>query len=210
MLRIKWFGHSMWLIESDQARIVCDPFDNIGYPMPNNLEADIVTSSHCHHDHNNFSLIKGDYTKITETGHYNYRNIDIQGFETYHDQEYGSKRGKNTIFRFDIDQKVILHCGDLGHVPEPAFFNKLGNIDMLMIPVGGVYTINANQAKQIIELIKPKVVLPMHYKTSLLNFNLDKLDSIKNLYPELIELSSDEMDFSELKNDKLALYSFKI
>jgi L-ascorbate metabolism protein UlaG (beta-lactamase superfamily) len=200
----------MWQIKDENHTIIIDPFDNIGYPLPKNLTADLVLSTHSHHDHNNFSLINGNFLKIDKPGSYDLDNIKIEGFESFHDNKNGTIRGKNTIFKIHIGNRIILHCGDIGMLPDDRFLNNLGKIDILMIPIGGIYTINGSQAKTLADKIKAASILPMHYLTEKLNFNLDKIDHFIDLYQNIVRLNSDEFDFDSITLDKTQVFIFKI
>lgn len=170
MIRIKWFGHSMWKIWNEKISLIIDPFDDIGYAMPQNETANLVFSSHDHHDHNNFSLIAGNFQKVYKAGKYNFSGVEIEAIPTWHDEAGGSKRGSNLLFKFNLEGKNFLHCGDLGHDLNTDMIAAIGHIDVVFIPIGGVYTIDAETAFKIVKKIDPAITFPMHYKTEVLNF----------------------------------------
>ena len=164
---ITWFGQSCFKIQGQNCILVTDPFDkSYGLKVPR-LAADIVTVSHDHNDHNNIKAIK----KIAETepftindpGEYEIKNSFIYGIQSYHDNKEGQERGENIIYRIEIEGISLAHLGDLGHTLNNGQVEKLEGIDILMIPVGGVYTINAKQATEVISQLEPKIVIPMHY-----------------------------------------------
>jgi L-ascorbate metabolism protein UlaG (beta-lactamase superfamily) len=163
-MEIKWFGQSCFMLTTgNRTKIVIDPFNAswlVRYKLPD-VTADIVITSHNHGDHNNVKCIKGNYVHINKPGKYSVKGIDITGILTSH----GFPRGKNVIFKFTIDGLNICHCGDLGRMLTEEQVAELGNVDVLMIPVGGSATINAEKASKVAGLLKAKVVIPMHYRT---------------------------------------------
>lgn len=168
-MKIKWFGQSCFTIISDnEIRIVIDPFDKkIGYPLPN-LEADIVTTSHNHSDHNNVSIVRGNFKHLDKPGQYLESGIVISGISTFHDNKGGAFRGKNIVFKYTIDDINVCHCGDLGHKLSPKQLEQIGSVDILLLPVGGLATINALAAVEVMEQLKPVITIPMHYRTKAL------------------------------------------
>ena len=198
MLTLKWFGHAMWSVETDNYRIVIDPFTNIGYDMPTDLTADVVVSSHEHFDHNNFKLILPTFQKITQIGSYQLKKCKIKLIEASHGVLNEKSLGDIYMILIYIDGYTILHCGDLGVVPDEALLKEIGTIDILMIPVGGQYTINAEQAKETIDLLNPALVFPMHYKTEKCNIEIiDTIEPFVNLYPNIERIDSDVFEISE-------------
>ncbi|NQV18872.1 MAG: MBL fold metallo-hydrolase [Armatimonadetes bacterium] len=202
MLNIKWFGHSMWKIWNNEITIITDPFTDIGYKMPENETADILLSSHDHFDHNNYSMIKGNPELVKSAGNFNFKGMHITMIPTWHDETKGSERGDNLLMKFVISGKTILHCGDLGHIPSDEIFNKLGNIDILFIPVGGFFTIDAETAKTIAEKINPYIVFPIHYKTDAIDFTIAGKDAYLNLIDDLRKVDSNEIILKENDFDK--------
>jgi L-ascorbate metabolism protein UlaG (beta-lactamase superfamily) len=185
-MKIKWLGHATFLITSDSGTsVMTDPYAtsaDIKYG-PINEAADIVTVSHEHHDHNNVSAVKGSPQVVR--GSAEVKGIKIKGIPAYHDASQGSQRGSNTIFCFEMDGVNICHLGDLGHPLSEAQAASLGKVDVLLIPVGGFFTIDAKAAGQVAEQLKPRVIIPMHYKTDKLNFPIkgvaDFLQGKKNV-----------------------------
>ena len=176
-MKITWLGHSCFKIESDGGKIiVTDPFDEaVGYPLPKE-KADVVTVSHDHHDHNNVKVLKGDPAVVRGSGKQTAAGIEFEGIATYHDEKGGKLRGKNTIFSFEMDGIRVCHLGDLGHLLGEKEAAALCDVDVLMIPVGGVYTLDAEGAKKVVGQIRPKVVIPMHFMTPALTFEVDPPD----------------------------------
>lgn len=176
-MRITHLGHSSFKITGkgqtdEKVTVITDPFDpkvvGIHYPKQ---EADIVTSSHeGHGDHDWYEGIKGkageDYFLINTPGEYEINGLRVFGIKSFHDDKKGEERGPNTIYIYDFEEARIAHLGDLGHPLDSSQLETLESIDILMIPVGGIYTIDPKTATQIIENVEPKAVIPMHYKTS--------------------------------------------
>lgn len=197
MIKIKWFGHSMWKFSTENVSIIVDPFTDIGYKMPENETADIVISSHDHFDHNNISLIKGNPMIIKEAGDYNYKNVKIKTIQVWHDENQGKDRGCNLLIKIAMDGKTFLHCGDLGHILSDELIKKLGKIDMLFIPIGGVFTINSQKAREIIYKLQPTLVFPMHYKTLKIDFNIHPLDDFLAIADRIHYTNSNEINIDE-------------
>lgn len=169
-MKIKWFGHSCFMITSEKGtKILIDPYKNaLGYKLPEEIEADIVTTSHDHSDHNNINAVKNSFFHINKAGSFSEQGIEIKGVETFHDKISGAKKGKNLIFSFKIDDINVCHCGDLGHILTSEHLKEIGDVDILILPVGGGYTIDALDAVKVMEQLNPSVVIPMHYRTKAL------------------------------------------
>ena len=165
---ITCIGHAKFLIELENGmKIVTDPYDaSCGYPVTP-VEADVVLVSHGHHDHSAVETITGAQQIIREAGEYDLEDgVLVRAVEADHDDAGGSKRGKTLLFCIEAEGLRVMHMGDLGHVPTKEQLAALGRADVLMIPVGGFYTIDAPTAVQVAEKLNARVVLPMHYKTS--------------------------------------------
>ena len=162
--------------------MVTDPYNNdIGMKMPH-FEADIVTISHDHHDHNNTGALRGNPFLIDTAGEYETKGVFVEGVESWHDSSDGKERGKNIIYRIEMEDISITHLGDLGHILDAKQLEKLEGTDILLIPVGGKYTINAAKAVEVISQIEPRIVIPMHYKVPGLKIDLDGVEKfIKEL-----------------------------
>lgn len=164
-MKISWLGHSSFLIEAGGTCIVTDPYDNsVGYSMPK-VTADAVTCSHCHGDHSYVSNVIGNPVIINTPGEHKADNITICGHDSFHDAQGGKLRGGNIIYLFGCGNITVCHMGDIGEECSDALMNKLPPINVLLIPVGGYYTIDAKQAKRYVDLINPQFVIPMHYGT---------------------------------------------
>ncbi|MCD4694369.1 MBL fold metallo-hydrolase [bacterium] len=212
---ISWIGHSCFKIQdktgADGITLVTDPFDkNIGLKPPS-FEADIVTISHDPHDHNNVKALRGDPFVIDMAGEYDLKGVMIQGVNSYHDEKGGKERGVNIIYRIEMDDISIVHLGDLGHILENKHLEELVGIDILIIPVGGKYTLDAKRAVQVVSQIEPRMVIPMHYKTSKLTVDIDKLDDfIKEIGVEPTYEDKLKISKKELPQDSMEVVVFNI
>jgi L-ascorbate metabolism protein UlaG (beta-lactamase superfamily) len=175
---VEWYGQSCFVITGkDGFRVVTDPykpggFDGaIGY-KPITVSADVVTVSHEHLDHNYPQAISGNPTILRGSGIQTMKGIEFVGISSYHDKVFGTQRGKNTIFKFTLDGIIFCHLGDLGTTLSKSQIEQLGKINILMIPVGGTYTIDWQDAWKVIDQLKPNLVIPMHYKTDAIKFPL--------------------------------------
>jgi L-ascorbate metabolism protein UlaG (beta-lactamase superfamily) len=157
-----------------------DPPDpSTGYSI-DPVEVDAVTSSHSHHDHSYFEIAAGSPVRITASGEHTVGEVVIRGFDTFHDAQGGRIRGKNVVFIIEMDGIRILHAGDLGHIPDQATLSAMGQVDVMLIPIGGVYTIDHMAALELCNILRPNVVIPMHYKTADLAFTLGDLKPFLN------------------------------
>ena len=172
-MKIIYYGHSCFaLISKNGTTIMTDPYTQVGYELPSGLAADAITVSHGHFDHNYTQAIQSDVI-ISTVGAHTVNEVGIVGIDSYHDPKQGQLRGKNIIFKYLIDGMNVCHFGDLGEEISRELIEKIGVVDVLLIPVGGKYTIDAEQAKEYIEQINPRVIIPMHYKTLFLEMHLD-------------------------------------
>ena len=176
---LTWYGQSCFLLESASGtRVVMDPIpSNIGYLPPADLHADAVTVSHEHQDHNNVALVRGKpkilrgltpdkkgWMKIDEK----VKDIAIRSVGVYHDDKKGAEIGLNTVFVFEVGGVRIAHLGDLGHILTDQQLSAIGSVDVVLVPVGGVWTVDALKATQVVDQIRPRLVaIPMHYRTEL-------------------------------------------
>lgn len=192
---ITWLGHSCFKLQdkvgADGVTVVTDPYDKeTGLKMPN-IEADIVTVSHNHHDHNNVEALRGNPFVIDCAGEYDFKGVLVEGIDSYHDEDEGKARGGNIIYRIEVEDISIVHLGDLGHTLSNEQLEKLVGTDVLIIPVGGKFTLDAKKAVEVISQIEPRIIIPMHYQTE--GLNVEGLDSVDKFIKELgIEPSHEE------------------
>ncbi|MFH1031355.1 MAG: MBL fold metallo-hydrolase [Chloroflexota bacterium] len=162
---ITWLGHSCFKIKGNRTTIITDPYSpDLGRSL-DNPEARIVTVSHQHPGHSYVTGVAGEPKLVTGPGEYEISDVFIIGLGTFHDGEQGKQKGKNSVYLLEVDGVSICHLGDLGHVLATNQVEEIGNVDILMIPVGGVSTLNASTAAEVVRQLEPKIVLPMHYKT---------------------------------------------
>ena len=201
-MKVKWLGHASFVITADDGtRIVTDPFGD--YPGlsygPIKETANIVVISHEHGDHMG-GKVKGNPKTVTGVGVKEVDGITFKGVGTYHDTSRGSERGANTVFCFTVDGLRVCHMGDLGHRLSGTEIAEIGQVDVLMIPVGGFYTVDAATASEICDQIKPGIVIPMHYKNDKCGFPIAPVDDflkgkvgVKRLDSSEVELRKGEL-----------------
>jgi L-ascorbate metabolism protein UlaG (beta-lactamase superfamily) len=164
---ITYLGHSSFKIKTRTATVITDPFDPqmVGLKY-SGVEGEIVTVSHAHHDHNATDKVSGIKKIVEGPGEYEIMGVSIIGYPSFHDAKEGAERGKNTIYVIEADGLRLAHLGDLGHVLSDDLVNQMGAIDILMVPVGGKFTIGPKEAAEVVSKIDPYFILPMHYKIS--------------------------------------------
>lgn len=184
-MEITFIGHSCFKIKGKNATVVIDPYnpEKTGYKLPK-LEADILLCSHQHGDHNFAEGVTGQHLTVTTPGEYEVKDVYVEGIPTFHDDKRGSERGENIMFQISMDGLNLLHMGDLGHELSQETLEKLVEIDVLMIPVGGTYTIDAQTAVKVISSVEPGLVIPMHYQTDGLKLS-EKLAPLKKFLDEM-------------------------
>jgi L-ascorbate metabolism protein UlaG (beta-lactamase superfamily) len=172
---ITWLGHSCFRVKSKEATLITDPYyEDIAYPWASPT-ANIVTISHPHSGHGNAAGVGGDPKAVTRPGEYEIKGVFILGLGNFHDPDEGSSRGRNTSYLVEMEDMKLCHLGDLGHVPSARQVQELSELDVLIIPVGGVSTIDGKMAAEIVRLLNPRIVIPMHYGTKVVNW-LEPLD----------------------------------
>ncbi len=164
-MEITWLGTACFRLRGKEATIVNDPPTPQKGAAAAKLTADVVTVSHQHADHNYTDAISGEYRMLDGPGEYEVAGVFIQGVPSFHDDRQGKDRGKDVIFRFDVDDISVCHLGDLGHTLSSGQAEAIGTVDVLLIPVGGRTTINGAQAAEVASLLEPRIVIPMHYNT---------------------------------------------
>lgn len=202
MISITYFGHSAFRIRGKKATVVTDPYDESVFArVMTKVAADIVTVSHSHHDHNAVSRVIGEPFVVDRPGEYEIKGVFILGVPSFHDSEKGARRGKNTIFVIELDGVKICHLGDLGHKLTDRQEEEINGVDILMVPVGGVYTLDASGAVEVVNQVEPKVVMPMHYQLSDSKIKLHSLDKFLN---EIGEKEVQRRDVLKVGKDKFS------
>lgn len=192
---IRYLGHSSFLIKAKEGTAVIDPFDpdKVGFPFPK-VSADVVLVTHDHNDHNNVKAVGGDPFIINGPGEYEVSGIKVWAFPTFHDQKEGAERGKNTVYLIGTEDLTVCHLGDLGHLLDEKTAEEIGSPDILLIPTGGVYTINHEEAAKVAAQLEPWIVVPMHFKAP----------GMKEGFKDLSEVSAflEEMGVGEVAPQK--------
>ena len=198
-MKIKWLGHSSFLITSDMGtKIVTDPYHADGNALNYGEikeEAHIVTVSHDHSDHNNVAVVRGSPKVVRETTEV--KGIKFRGIPAHHDGALGKQRGGNTVFCFEVDGVKVCHLGDLGHLLSDKQVAELGEVDILLAPVGGFYTIDAATAGQVCSQLKPRVIIPMHFKNNKCTFPINGVDKFLEGKKDVTRLDASEVEFKQ-------------
>ena len=177
-MTIIWHGQACFTLQSADQKVVVDPFnDDIGLKVPA-LQGQMVLVTHDHTDHNNITAVSGDPFVIDGAGEYEKQEVQVVGIDSYHDDKQGETRGMNTIYKITMESVRVVHLGDLGQTElSNEQVEQLGEVDVLLIPVGGVYTIDGKDAISIVHQIQPSVVIPMHYKVGSLTIPLNTAEN---------------------------------
>ncbi len=205
-MKITWLGHSSFMLEESTGTVVVtDPYHSyVGFEMPR-VSADIVTVSHGHNDHCYLQGVDGDPTVINRAGAYEIGGVHILAQRTYHDDKKGAVRGNNLIFKYRMDGVDVCHMGDIGEECNTMIVESLMPVNVLMIPIGGNYTIDAEQAKEYVDRLMPDIVIPMHYKTKDCEFDIDKINKFINLFDDenvvYVDGSSVEFDRADFDGE---------
>lgn len=206
-MKITWLGHSSFLLKDSKERtLLMDPFDeSVGYPVYSG-NANVVTISHHHFDHDYTGAVQGHPHIIDKVGSFYEADIPITGFPSYHDNVKGAKSGPNTIYIVEMDNLRLCHLGDLGYILTKQEVAALGAIDVLFIPVGGNYTIDGTDASKLAKVINSHIIIPMHYKTDAINFPISgaedfllKMQNVQRVDQPSIEINAPLMGFNEVK-----------
>ncbi len=194
-MKVKYLGHASFLITSDDGiRIITDPYNTSEDLTYGEIResADVVTVSHDHFDHNNVAAVRGNPEVVR--GSAMVKGIDFKGIPSYHDEAGGTMRGSNTICCFAVDGVRVCHLGDLGHQLSDEQVAGLGEVDILLVPVGGIFTIDARAATEVCNCVKPRVIIPMHFKT---DRSLPDLAGVEDFIHG--KASVDRLDTSEIE-----------
>ena len=205
-MNITWLGQACFKIQGKEVTIITDPYDGkIGLKLPR-LNAEIVTISHNNYDHNNIKAVSGQPFIIDTPGEYEIKKVFIWGIPSWHDNKEGADRGANTIFIYQFEDIKLAHLGDLGTTLSNGQLEKLEGVDILLIPVGGVYTIDGKKAAEVVNQIEPRIVIPMHYKIPNLKIKLEAVDKFcsemgvkKNGPEEKLKITKKDLPAEEIK-----------
>lgn len=187
IMEIKFLGHACFRIRGKAVVVLTDPYDPyLGFKLPK-IQADIITISHDHKDHNYLEAVTGSAKRkkpfaVKGPGEYEIAGVSIFGIKTFHDASQGKERGENTAYVMIIDGLRIAHLGDLGHKLTDAQMEEINGVDVLMIPVGGTYTLDSQEAVEVVGQVEPKIVIPMHYHLPGLTI---KLSSVEEFLKEI-------------------------
>jgi L-ascorbate metabolism protein UlaG (beta-lactamase superfamily) len=202
-MKIRWLGHSAFVLTSDSGtRILTDPYESgsydgaVGY-KPITETVDIVTASHEHEDHFCLKGLPEGFECVTKAGKHEAGGLAITGVKTYHDETKGKERGPNVIFVIDIDGLRVCHLGDLGHTLSGDELGAIGKVDVLLIPVGGFFTIGPKEALKVMKALSPAVTIPMHFKTESLGFPIEPVDNFLSLAGEHERPGASEIEITK-------------
>lgn len=199
-MKVKWLGHASFLIVSeDGTRIITDPYaTGMGINYGEIKEpADIVTVSHEHGDHNNVDAVANNPKIIRGAAIHEAKGLKFKGIASYHDDAEGSQRGKNTIFCFTVDGIRLCHLGDIGHQLSDQLAAEIGKVDVLLIPVGGLFTVDALLATKIVQKLKPAVAIPMHFRTDRCAYPIAAVDAFLKDKTSVKRMDSSEVEFTK-------------
>ncbi|MHA1409453.1 MAG: MBL fold metallo-hydrolase [Candidatus Odinarchaeia archaeon] len=201
MVKITWLGHACFAVEGENVVVVTDPHDGKGIGLkPPSIKGDIILVSHGHYDHaDGVPLVKKEDSVVLQefVGEKEVKGVKIKGIRSYHDLSQGKERGINVIYVFEVDGLKFAHLGDLGHVLGSDAVEEIGQIDVLFIPVGGTYTIDHSGATKLYNEIKPKIAIPMHFKTEGLTLPLTKVDTFLAGKQEAKRLGVNQLEVSK-------------
>lgn len=172
-MKITWLGHACFLLEAGGAAVICDPFDpKVGY-LVRERKADVVTVSHEHYDHNCTSWVAGSPVVVRGPGEHRIGAVGVTGLMSFHDGQRGGRRGANTVFLIEAGGVRVCHLGDLGHMPDRALLDAIGQPHVLLVPVGGTYTIGAAEAAELTGKIGARLTIPMHFRTDAVDMPIE-------------------------------------
>lgn len=185
-MELVYLGNSAFRLRMTRGiTLVTDPFEKLGNVLMRQVNAEVVTVSHDHKDHSVLGRVKGEPLVISAPGEYEISGVRITGLASFHDKEKGKKRGKNNIFLIQMDEVKICHLGDLGHLPSGKLLEEINDIDVLLVPSGGVYTLNSQEAAKLAKEIQPKIVIPMHYQMKGMGEHFKDLETTESFLKNL-------------------------
>lgn len=200
-MEIVYLGHSSFRVKTKTATIITDPFspEAVGIKFPK-TEADVVTVSHGHKDHNFLEGVGGEPFTITLPGEYEVKGISVFGYPSFHDNRSGAERGGNVIYTIEAEGLRVCHLGDLGTFPAAEVMEEIIGVDALMVPVGGTYTLGPKEAWEMVGQIEPSIVLPMHYKTP---GGIEELVGVEEFLAQAGAEKTEKLDKLSLTKEKL-------
>ena len=198
LLKVRWLGHASFLVTSqDGTRWLSDPYEeSIGLLMPP-VEPDFVTISHHHFDHSSLQALTGTPPVFDQRTEYRNHRYRVRAVSTFHDSAGGERWGENLVFVVELGGVRLAHLGDLGHVLTQYQRAELGPVDVIMIPVGGVYTLDGAKATEVVKQVEPHIVIPMHYRMPQLVFPLDEVRMFTSRWPEAVFHTGGTMEISQ-------------
>ncbi|MCD6510399.1 MAG: MBL fold metallo-hydrolase [Thermoprotei archaeon] len=206
MVKVRWLGHACFAVQGENVIVVTDPHNGVDVGLrPPDVKADIVLISHGHYDHaDGLEIVSKPDTKVFDSfeGEASHKGVKIIGIKAFHDKSHGEIRGENYIYLFDVDGIRFCHLGDLGHILEDEQLRKMSDVDVLFIPVGGVFTIDAEEAKEVVRLVRPKIAIPMHYKIPKLRLPIGR---VKEFLKGLKDVELRNNDTLEVTRENLPL-----
>jgi len=206
-MTITWYGHSCFRVEAKEGSILVDPFSKDIGLRPPKIKDDLVLITHHHFDHDNVSEANPEALIIDGPGEYEKQGIQVRGVTSFHDKASGKERGLNTMYLIKAEDMVLCHLGDLGQDKlDDKQIEEIGDIDILMIPVGGTYTLDAKEAVSVVGQIEPKIVIPMHYKIKDLKIEVSGPDK----FLKEIGLSPEKVDKLKINKKNLPVEEMKL
>lgn len=201
-MKIKWLGHASFLITSEKGtRIITDPYKTGGNLSYGEIKeyADVVTTSHDHFDHGNVATVGGNPKIYTGPAPAEIEDVKFTAVSTFHDETKGTQRGSNMVICMDIDGIKVCHFGDLGHKLSRDEVSKIGPVDVVLLPVGGFYTIDADIATLVVNALNPKVVIPMHFKNDRCSFPVATVEGFLKNKRNIVRSNTSEIEFQKNK-----------
>lgn len=204
-MKIQWLGHASFIIETQGKRIITDPFDKkYGYQVFSQ-DVDIATVSHEHLDHNAVHELHGEPRVIKGPGSFALDEITIKGIHSFHDKYQGKNRGSNIMYKISSEGLNLLHLGDLGQILTNGQLAEIGEIDVLLIPVGGNYTIDAKDALTVVKQINPRIIVPMHFKTAHVTIDLAPVEAFTCQFERCVKKDYLELNKQDLSAEPLVI-----
>ena len=204
MIKIKWLGHACYKIYFDDIQCVIDPFEDDYVPGYRNIDtsADIILASHQHNDHYGMDSVR----QLLRLVH----GVEVKKVETFHDEKGGTLRGTNTVHILEYNGVKIAHFGDIGHVLTEEQAAEIGSVDVALIPIGGTYTVRADEARTICQQVNAKVIIPMHYRCDNLGYEvLETTENFEKLFNTVEHFDTDEFIVPEDITEKVVILQYK-